>query len=74
MKKLSLSGLTFGHKRSCDSITGGLVFANLVSIYPLDFKEKRNEAAWLNARPFGVNVNIYMYLEGGLLAPTPQCN
>ena len=27
-------GLTFGHKRSCDSVMGHPIFANLVSKYP----------------------------------------
>ena len=40
IKKFSLFGLTFGRKRSRDSVTGGLIFANLVSKYPQDFKEK----------------------------------
>ena len=31
MEKISLFGLTSGHKRSCDSATQSLIFANLVS-------------------------------------------
>ena len=36
MKELSLFGLTFGRKRSLDSVTGGSIFANLVLKYPQD--------------------------------------
>ena len=50
MKKFSLFGLTFGRKRSRDSVTGGPIFPNLVSNYPQDFKEKSHEAARLKAQ------------------------
>ena len=33
-KKISLFELTSGHKRSCDSVTGSQISANLVSKYP----------------------------------------
>ena len=52
MEKFSLFGLTFGRKRSCDSVAGGPIFANLVSKYPQDFKEKSHEAVRLKARRF----------------------
>ena len=54
MKKFSLFGLTYGRKRSRDSVTGGPIFANLVSKYPQDFKEKSHEAVRLKARRFCV--------------------
>ena len=69
-KKISLFGLTFGRKRSRDSVTGGPIFANLVSKYPQDFKENSHEAAWLEARRFCMCVNIC--LEGGLRGPPVQ--
>ena len=68
MKKSSLFGLTFGRKRSRDSVTGGLIFANLVSKYPQDFKEKSHEAARLKARRFCVRGKICL---GGPLRPPP---
>ena len=52
MEKISLFGLTFGRKRSRDSVTWGPICANLVSKYPQDFKEKSHEATRLKARPF----------------------
>ena len=58
MKKFSLFGLTFGRKRSRDSVTGGPIFANLVSKYPQDFKEKSHEAARLKARRLCVRCKI----------------
>ena len=69
MKKFSLFGLTFGRKRSRDSVTGGPIFANLVSKYPQDFKEKSHEAARLKARRFCVRGKIC--LGGGLRGPPP---
>ena len=33
-RKIEHFGLTFGRKGSCDSVTGGPIFANLVSKYP----------------------------------------
>ena len=33
-EQISLFGLKFGRKRSGDSVTGGPIFANLVSEYP----------------------------------------
>ena len=44
MKKFSLFGLTFGRKKSRDSVTGGPIFANLVSKYPQVFK---SHAEWV---------------------------
>ena len=43
--KISLFGLTFGHKRSRDSVMVGPIFANLVSKYARGFKEKTHEIA-----------------------------
>ena len=68
MKKISLFGLTFGRKGSCDSVTGGPIFANLVSNYPQDFKEKSHEAARLKARRFCVCGKICL---GGPPRPPP---
>ena len=72
-KKFSLFGLTFGRKRSRDSVTGGPIFANLVSKYPQDFKEKSHEAARLKARRFCVRGKICL---GGAseAPPPPQCS
>ena len=53
-KKISLFWLTFGCKRSRDSVTGGPILANLVSKYPQNFKEKSNEAARLKTGRFCV--------------------
>ena len=64
----SCFGLTFGRKRSCDSITGGPIFANLVSKYPQDFKEKSQEAVRLKARRFCVRGKICL---GGPPSPPP---
>ena len=36
MKKIITFGLTFGRKRSRNSVTGGSIFTNLVSKYPQD--------------------------------------
>ena len=68
MNKFSLFGLTFGRKRSCDSVTGGPIFANLVSKYPQFFKEKSHEAARLKARRFCVRGKICL---GGPPRPPP---
>ena len=68
MKKFSLFGLTFGHKRSRDSVTGGPIFANLVSKYPQDFKEKSHEAARLKAWQFCMRGKICL---GGGGPPRP---
>ena len=65
MKKFSLFGLTFGRKRSRDSVTGGPIFANLVSKYPQDFKEESHEA-----RQFCVRDKIC--LEGASETPPPS--
>ena len=70
IKQFSLFGLTFGRKRSHDSVTGGPIFTNLVSNYPQDFKEKSHEAARLKARRFCVHGKICL---GGPLRP-PQCS
>ena len=67
--KISLSGLTFGCKRSCDSATGGPIFAKLVSKYPQDFKEKSHEAARLKACRFCVRCIIRLGGGGGLRGP-----
>ena len=68
MKKISHFGLTFGRKRSRDSVMGGLIFANLVSKYLQDFKAKSNEAARLKAWRFCVRGKICL---GGPPRPPP---
>ena len=69
MEKISLFGLTFGHKRSCDSVMGGPIFANLVSKYARGFKEKSHEIAWREVERFSVHGEIC--LGGGLRGPPP---
>ena len=69
MEKISLFGLTFGHKRSCDSVTGGPIFANLVSKYARGFKEKSHEIARREVQRFSVHGEIC--LGGGLRGPPP---
>ena len=59
--KFSLFGLTFGCKRPCDSVTGGPIFANLVSNIPHEFKEKSHEVARLKARRFCVHAKICLW-------------
>ena len=59
---------TFGRKRSRDSVTGVPIFANLVSKYPQDFKEKSHEAARLKALRFCARGKIYL---GGGGPPRP---
>ena len=69
MEKISLFGLTFGHKRSRDSVMGGPIFANLVSKYPRGFKEKTHEIARREVQRFGVHSKIC--LGGASEAPPP---
>ena len=64
-------GLTFGRKWSHDSVTGGPIFANLVSKYPQDFKEKSNEAAQLKAWRFCVRGKICLGGGGGGASEAP---
>ena len=71
MKKFSLFWLTFGRKRSCDSVTGGPIFVNLVSRYPQNFKEKSHEAARLKARGGGGFACTAKFVWGGLRGPPP---
>ena len=69
-KKSHFLGWPLVAKRSRDSVTGGPIFANLVSKYPQDFKEKSHEAAWLKAREFCVRGKVC--LGGGASeAPPP---
>ena len=70
MEKISLFGLTFGHKRSCDSVMGGPIFANLVSKYARGFKEKTHEIARREVQRFGVHGEFC--LGGGPPRPPPS--
>ena len=69
-KKISLFGLTFGHKRSSDSVMGGPIFANLVSKYARGFKEKTHEIARREVQRFSVHGEIC--LGGASEAPPPS--
>ena len=67
MEKISLFGLTFGHKRSCDSVMGGPIFANLVSKYARGFKKKTHEIA----RCSGLAYTAKFVKGGASEAPPP---
>ena len=60
--------MTFGHKRSCDSVTGGPTFPNLMTKYSQDLKKRSHEAVWLKARWFCVRGKICI---GGPPRPPP---
>ena len=71
MKKFSFFWLTFCLKRSRGSVTGGPIFANLVSKYPQDFKQNSHEAAWLKAWRFFVRGKMCIGGGGASEAPPP---
>ena len=69
MKRFSLFRLTFGCKRSHDSVTGGSIFTNLVSKYPQDFKEKKS---WISAAESRCGFTcVTNFVWGEPLSPPP---
>ena len=68
-QKFSVFGLTWGHKRSRDSVTVLPIFVNLVSKDAQDLKEKSQEVAWRETQRFefrGENCR-----GGAMMAPPP---
>ena len=67
-QKFSIFGLTWGHKRSLDSVTVLTIFLNLVSKDAQDLKEKKagSSVAWNMA----VRISRRELSRGGLMAPS----